>query len=358
MSGIDPRRRFRSRDDVALGRFFALAGLYAAVLAGPLYAHPLAPSLLELRERASHRVEVLWKISVLNPQAAALEPFLPPRCRTLGVGWDGAAAERQGSGWVRRWTADCGAQGLDGLRIGINGLERVDTTVLVRVVAADGRTAQGVLDPESRVFIVPRRAAHLELAGSYLKLGFEHILGGHDHLLFVLGLLFLVRGRRRLLLTVTAFTLGHSVTLSLAALGAVRLPPAPVELAIALSIWIVALEVSRSGHAQKPHPWRMATIFGLLHGLGFAGALAEAGLPQGEIPLALLAFNLGIELGQVLFIAIVLALVAIVGRLSIPTLGGPRRFERRLALPAAYLIGTSSWYWLLQRGTDLLTTFA
>ena len=220
-----------------------LVGL--CVSAGFVHAHPMAPSLLELREDDG-RVLVLWKISLLNTQAASLAPVLPSSCSRTSSGWDDApAAERQDTGLIRRWTAECGSEGLVERRIEVRGLDRVDTNVLLRVALADGRTAQAILRPDEPFFVVPRKPTSLTVAGSYLSLGFGHILSGFDHLLFVLGLLFLVRGRRALLWTVTAFTLGHSVTLSLAALGLVRLAAPPVELAIAFSIWILALELTR-----------------------------------------------------------------------------------------------------------------
>ncbi len=319
----------------------------------------MAPSLLELREDEAS-VLVLWKISLLNPQAADLQPLLPPPCRLASTGWDGAAAVERvdNTGLIRRWAYDCGPDGLAGRRIAVEGLERTDLSVLLRAVLRDGQTARTILQPDSPSYLIPRQPTSMQVAGSYLALGIEHILGGFDHLLFVLGLLLLVREGRALLLTVTAFTLGHSVTLSLAALKLVQLPSAPIELAIALSIWILALELTR-GQGKLSwagrRPWRMATLFGLLHGLGFASALAEAGLPQGDIPLALLSFNSGIELGQLAFILAVLALQAILA--GILRRGGAKLAVQPLRIPAAYLIGALSSYWCLQRGAAWLAVW-
>lgn len=315
--------------------------------------------MVELRE-AGERVLVLLKVSRQNAPAAELEPLLPSSCRPLGSGWDDApAVELRENALIRRWTVGCGVTGLEGERITVDGLSRADLSVLLRVVLADGRTARAVLRPDSPSFVVPSRPSSLAVVGDYLVLGFDHILGGFDHLLFVLGLLFLIRGRRMLLLTVTAFTLGHSVTLSLATLELVRLPSGPVELAIAASIWLVAWELAdkNSEHLsispRERRPWAIAGVFGLLHGFGFAGALAEAGLPSGDIPLALFSFNIGIELGQIVFIACVLALQWALVKLLAARVD-PVRLAGRLELAASYLIGALATYWCLQRGVRLL----
>jgi hydrogenase/urease accessory protein HupE len=187
-----------------------------------------------------------------------------------------------------------------------------------------------------------------EVARTYTRLGIEHILTGFDHLLFVLALVLLVRGTRRLLWTVTAFTLAHSITLALATLGVIRVPGPPVEATIALSIVFVASEIvqqarGREGLAARK-PWLVAFSFGLLHGLGFAGALAEVGLPQNAIPLALLFFNLGVEIGQLLFIAAVLLLARLAQRLA-----AGRIDPARASLVAAYAIGGMASYWVIER---------
>ncbi len=337
---------------------YVLALLASLVLPTALFGHPLAPSLLELEEQDGGQVHMLWKISSLNPQAATLVPRLSPDCSSFTRGWDGAPATEQGpaGGLVRRYDLDC-SDGLVGRRVSIDGLDGVESSVLLRVVLADGTTDRAVLRAGDPPFAVTGSPTLLKTAGDYLVLGFEHILGGFDHLLFVLGLLFLIEGRRLLLLTVTAFTVGHSVTLSLAALDLVHLPSGPVELAIAASIWIVALELAlkdrrRSSWAGR-RPWLMAGCFGLLHGFGFAGALAEAGLPAGDIPLALLSFNVGIELGQLAFIAVILALRWALARL-LATRIEPVWLGRRIGFAASYLIGILATYWCLQRGSEVL----
>jgi hypothetical protein len=200
--------------------------------------------------------------------------------------------------------------------------------------------------PSAPRFTVTAASGSLGVARTYVGLGVEHILFGVDHLLFVLALLILVPSGRLLLWTITSFTLAHSLTLAAATLGWVAVPPAPVEAAIALSIVFVASEIlharrGRPGLSAR-RPWLVAFAFGLLHGFGFAGALRELGLPERSIPLALLAFNLGVELGQLVFVAAVLALAAAIARLRIPAV-------RRWREAAAYGIGTIAAYWLIER---------
>jgi hydrogenase/urease accessory protein HupE len=242
------------------------------------------------------------------------------------------------------------AGGPVGRRFGVEGLGRSRTEALVRVALADGRRFQTVLRGGDAPFLVPERQPPLEVLGAYLGLGFRHILQGLDHLLFVLGLVLLVSGLRLLVWTVTAFTLGHSVTLSLAALGFVGLPQGPVEVAIAFSILVVAVELA-GRDPDRPtwlarFPWLVAGLFGLLHGLGFAGALREVGLPQEEIPLALFAFNGGIELGQLAFVLAVLTVMA----LARSWLAAAPAW---LARAPAYGIGSLAAYWCIERSAGL-----
>ena len=223
------------------------------------------------------------------------------------------------------------------------------TDALLRVHLADGRMAQAVLRGNSPFFTVPPRAGFLDVVHAYLALGLEHILTGPDHLLFVLGLVLLVRGRQ-LLWTITAFTLGHSVTLSLAVLGFVHIPPRPVEALIAGSIFVVAVELTRQAQGRTLWmgrvPWGMACAVGLLHGLGFAGALAQVGLPAHEIPLALVSFNGGIEVGQLLFVGLVLAV-----RAALSLSPGP--WPSAVALIPAYAIGSLAAFWVFERVTAI-----
>jgi hydrogenase/urease accessory protein HupE len=309
-----------------------LAALAASLLAAaPAAAHPLAPSLLELRERAGGRVDVRFRTPRLQRPGAVPVPELPARCRALGA----PALATDAAGATLRWQTDCGVGGLRGASLGVRGLAESGTDALLRIELADGELVRVVLRPGAERFVVPRQAARPSVVRDYLRMGVAHLLGGLDHLLFVTGLVLWLRRPRRLLVAVTGFTLGHSVTLSLATLGLLRVPPAPVEVGIAASLlWLAArLAADAGGTARPAHPGRLTAALGLLHGLGFAGALAQAGLPAGEIPLALVSFNLGIELGQLAAVAALLALLAALRRLR-PDAPG------RLASLPAYAIGT------------------
>jgi len=313
----------------------------ALLAAAPAPAHMLAPSLLAVRETGSGRLEVEWRTPILGTPGAELHPVLPPGCVPAGdptLGRIEAAS-------VMRWTVECSPAGVVGRRFAVAGVVENRADVLLRIELADGRRFRTVLGADRPAFVVPDRERPLDVFASYLRLGVEHILTGFDHLLFVLGLCLLVRGRRELLWTLTSFTLGHSVTLSLAALDVVRVPQAPAEAAIAATIFALARELARPAGAAtllSRSPWAMAAVFGLLHGLGFAGALAEIGLPQGDIPLALFSFNVGIELGQIAFVVAVLVVEIGVGRMRI-------RWPAPLRLAPAYAIGALSAFWIFER---------
>jgi hydrogenase/urease accessory protein HupE len=311
----------------------------------PAAAHPLAPSLLDVRERDAGRLEVVWKTSLLQPAGADLRPVLPPHCAPVAD----PVAERDASSATLRWTVDCGARGIVGERLRVLGLDRSRTDALVRVALRDGRRLQAVLNGADASVVVSERQRPAWVMIDYARLGVEHILSGVDHLLFVLGLVLLVRSSRMLLYTVTAFTLGHSVTLSLAVLGYVNFPSRLVELAIAISILVLAVELARpdDGDALRRRPWLLAFTFGLLHGLGFAGALAEVGLPPEEIPLSLLSFNIGIELGQLVFIAFVLLARALLRSRA-------ERGPAWLGAVPTYAIGSLAAFWCIERAAALI----
>lgn len=313
--------------------------LVATVAAARLAAaHPLAPSLLEVREDASGGLAVRWKTPSLRVPGSALTPELPPECRIAAE----RAPEASPLETVTEWDLDCDAGGLVGRRVGVRGIASSRADVLVRLELADGRRFLRVLRPGEEAFVVPERDGPSAILTSYGRLGVEHILTGFDHLCFVLGLVLLVGSGRRLLGTVTAFTAGHSVTLSLAALGVVAFPVRPIEVLIALSIYVLAVELVREAPGRLGRrPWAMASGFGLLHGLGFAGALAKVGLPGGDIPLAIFAFNAGIEVGQIGFVLAALAL----GWVGRPVARG----APGLRLVPAYAIGSLAAFWALGR---------
>jgi hydrogenase/urease accessory protein HupE len=219
-------------------------------------------------------------------------------------------------------------------------------SVIARVALDDGRVSNVILRADAPAFVVPEQENRMDVVRSYVSLGVEHILTGFDHLAFVVGLLLLVRDRRQLLLTITAFTAGHSVTLSLAVLGYVNVPSRPVEAFIALSILVVAVEVARRSDAPltaiERRPWAIAFAFGLLQGFGFAGALAEIGLPTNEIPLALLSFNVGIEAGQLIFVGAGLGVYGAIRALHFARFSYGRYV-------AAHSIGDLAAFWFIER---------
>ncbi|MCZ6840464.1 MAG: HupE/UreJ family protein, partial [Alphaproteobacteria bacterium] len=234
--------------------------------------------------------------------------------------------------------------------IHIDRLDQTSTYVLVRFDFADGVSEAHRLTPGDPSFTIPTQPSRLEVVQTYFLYGVEHILSGIDHLVFVLALLFLVKGVGRVIATVTAFTLAHSLTLAGATLGFIHMPGPPIEAVIALSIVFVASEIIHSRRGRpgltEQYPWLVAFTFGLLHGFGFAGALAQIGLPEKSIPIALLFFNIGVEVGQLLFIASVVAIIAlarqITRRINVP------RPAWAWALPP-YAIGSLAVFWVIQR---------
>ena len=309
------------------------------------HGHALQPGYLELRLIDQETYAVVWKTPAIGARPMAITARLPESCdprAPVPPIWDGAA-------YVARWTASC-AGGLEGGVIHIDGLDQTSTDVLVRFDFADGISEARRLTPSDPSFIVPAQPSRLEVVRTYFLLGVEHILLGIDHLLFVLALMLLVKGMGRIIATVTAFTLAHSLTLAGATLGFVQMPGPPIEAAIALSIVFVASEIihSRRGNPglTERYPWVVAFTFGLLHGFGFAGALAEIGLPQASIPMALLFFNVGVEAGQLLFIISVFAAVAMTRQIT-------RRIDVQQPAWAwvvpPYAIGSVAAFWVIER---------
>ena len=307
--------------------------------------HALQPGYLELHLVDTDLYSVLWKKPANRGKPMAISAVLPANCDHAippQSVWDGMA-------YLARWTAHC-AGGLEGGEIRIDGLDQTSTDVLVRFDFNDGTVESRRLTSGNSSFIIPAIPSPFEVVHTYLVLGFKHILEGIDHLMFVLALLILVNGMRRLVITVTAFTLAHSLTLVGATLGLVQVPGPPVEATIALSIMFVASEImhSRAGNAglTEKYPWVVAFIFGLLHGLGFAGALAQIGLPQSSIPTALLFFNVGVEIGQLFFIACVFSIIALC-RTILNRISMPRTVWISNVPP--YLIGSAAAFWTIQR---------
>lgn len=323
--------------------WFALVALFAAI--APAHAHEVRPALVQIRETGPNAYEVTWKRPVVGDMALRLVPHL-----SGGALEKPPTVEQAAPGYLTRvWRVRDGPP-LEGQTLEVEGLSQSVTDVIVRVTARDGRTFDHVLKPATPRFKLSMAPAAGVAVPAYLALGIEHILVGIDHLLFVLGLLLLIGPNWRLVKAITGFTVAHSLTLALAALGYIRFPTAAIEALVALSILFVALELlparrAADGLAQR-RPWLVAFVFGLLHGMAFAGVLADIGLPPGAAPQALLLFNVGVEIGQLIFIGAVLAVMWI-GRRILTV--------RHQTLPPwapiapAYLIGGLAAYWLIER---------
>ncbi len=322
-------------------QFFAIL-LLLFTWAGTADAHEVRPGYLELKETASDTFEVMWKVPARGNLRLSIYPLLPDNCEPASR----IVTRSTGASFTDRWTVNCPG-GLTGGSIYIDGLQGTLTDTLVRISLADGSSRVSRLTPAEPSFVVPEAPTWTQTAGTYLALGLEHILLGIDHLLFVLALLLLVRGWRQVIITITAFTAAHSLTLAAATLGLAQVPQRPVEAVIALSIILVAAEIvhrqqGKPGLTQR-WPWAIAFTFGLLHGFGFAGALIEIGLPEQAVPLALLFFNVGVELGQILFIAGTFIIWAILK----PVLA--RVPVSVKAYGPAYAIGTIAAFWTIER---------
>ena len=304
-------------------------------------AHEVRPAYLELRETVPGQFDVLFKTPMRGDARLALDVSFSGRAERVTP----VMSRVTDNAMVQTWRV-AAIEPLAGQEVRIDGLASTMTDALVRVEFADGSEWTERLTPQAPRATIPAGQSGWSVSATYLKLGVEHILLGIDHLLFVLALMLIAPNTRELIKAITAFTLAHSITLAAATLGFVHVPPKPVEAAIALSIAFVALEIIRawqgeSGIAARA-PWIVAFAFGLLHGFGFAGALSEIGLPAGYIPMALLFFNVGVEIGQLLFVAGVLSLFAIV-RLT----GRPMPHWAPLVPP--YLIGSVAMFWVIER---------
>lgn len=325
--------------------FWALLGL---IYSGGVFAHRLSPGYFGLTETVANSFAAEWKVSIPGGLADVLEPQIPAGCMV--------------SGNVRRFTLNdsrlmhariqCN-EGLAGKQFTVVGLNATDTDVLLRIAYLDGTSFTHRLVPDDDSVEIPVKPGTWDIVVTYFELGVEHILFGIDHLLFVLALILLVDGFKRLVATITAFTIAHSLTLAGAALGYVNVPQAPVEAVIALSIIFLATELARRPQSSSGDslanrwPWLVAFVFGLLHGFGFAGALADIGLPGDAIPLALLVFNVGVEIGQLLFIAVILGLLACWRSFRLPA-------PRWVAQLTIYGVGSIAALWFFERTVSLI----
>lgn len=330
---------------IGLRRF---AGYIAVALLVLLAGMPVSradesrPAYLEIKETAPGKYAVLWRTPMLAGRRLPLVLTMPDGVNDLKAP---VVQELTDSLVERRWI-DAGPNGLAGKRIKIKGLQFTITDAMVRVELLDGRTVQTIARPSQPWFEIAASQAWWELLGTYVVEGFRHILFGADHLLFVLGLLLIVGNRWTLMKTVTAFTVAHSITLAIATLGVANVPALPMNAAIALSILFLGPEIVRVWRGETSftirHPWVVAFAFGLLHGFGFATVMTSAGLPRQDLPLALLSFNVGVELGQLGFVALVLAMERSFRVLQV-------RWPRWAQALPGYVVGALGAFWTVQR---------
>ncbi|WP_193165005.1 HupE/UreJ family protein [Microbulbifer hainanensis] len=330
--------------------------LFTLLLSPPLFSHELRPAYLQIEQTSAGEFAVTWRV----PARGELRLAMNVRFDDSVVAIAAPQAQLVNGFYAETWKIRH-AHDLAGVTINIDGLQQTMTDALARITWLDGREQVLRLLPDQPQFTVDGKAGNGQVAGTYFALGVEHILLGIDHLLFVLALILLVTGGRQLLGTITAFTLAHSITLAAAVLGIVSVHQAPVEAVIALSIVFVATEIlhklrGRSTLAIRK-PWLVAFGFGLLHGLGFAGALADIGVPQDAIPLSLAMFNIGVEAGQLLFIVAVTGLFVLFRRL--PPVQQWQQYSNEsaavaVAWPVSYLVGGLAAWWLIERTVSMM----
>ena len=312
------------------------------LLVPSLWAHESRPAYLEVKETAPNQYSLLWRTPVLSGMRLPIILKLPMTCKTSRP----PQLEELADSLVERHSIDAGPNGLAGKRIEFPGLQGTITDVLVRVEMLDGRSWTTIVHPSQPWVEITAAQTRLQVMGTFIVQGIRHILFGADHMLFVLGLLLIVKDRWMLLKTITAFTVAHSITLAIATLGYAEAPVLPLNAAIALSILFLGPEIVRSWRGETSftirHPWVVAFAFGLLHGFGFASALTSAGLPKAELPIALLSFNVGVEIGQLSFVALILLLERAFRILEVRW---PRWAE---ALPG-YTVGSLGAFWTVQR---------
>jgi len=304
-------------------------------------AHPLAPSVLSFEQRPDGKVTMRWRAPVKRPTGQSLQPRVPESCTTLGPPERHKTKDETA---VEETTElRCDPPDMVGAVVRVDGFADSSINVVVRVVRADGDVHHAILDTATPQLTIATQAYESHSFFEYLMLGVSHLLTGWDHLTFVLGLLVLFGWHRRLIAAVTAFTVGHRLTLALSVLGIVSVPMALVEASIALTIMVLALEIQSGQHGPVwKHPWTLPGALGLLHGLGFASVLFDAGLPTDEIPLALVGFNLGLEVGQLGVIAVAGLSFAVIRRVL------PSSWQSNTTVPA-YIIGSLAAFWVIER---------
>ena len=321
-------------------KFFFLFLMFLSLTPSLLKAHEIRPAYLQIIQVSETSYEVFWKVPSMGDAVPRIQPVFPKSfvIETL-------KNPNQIPGSVIYYYSLSSDESLRGKELYIKGLNKTLIDVLVTITYLNDEKATFMLQADKDSQIIPGQTSSYDVVKTYTVLGIEHILLGIDHLLFVLALILITRGKWKIIKTITAFTLAHSITLSLAALGYVSFPGAPVEAVIALSIVFLAMEILKNlkGEATltSRKPWIVAFTFGLLHGFGFAGALSEIGLPQQDIPLALAFFNVGVEIGQIIFVIVVLLLLKI--------LNLKKKWPAYVKKIPAYAIGSIAAFWMIQR---------
>ena len=316
--------------------------MLALVVASVAAAHEARPAYLEIKETGPGRYDLLWRTPVLSGMRLPVMLKVPDAVKNLKE----PTVQELTDSLLERRSIDAGKDGLAGGRIEFPGLQATITDVVVRIEMLDGRKSMTIVHPSQPWVEIAATQSGAALLGAYVLHGIRHIAFGADHLLFVLGLLLIVKDRWMLVKTITAFTVAHSLTLGLATFGWAQAPVLPLNAAIALSIFFLGPEIVRSWRGGTSftieHPWVVAFVFGLLHGFGFASALTSAGLPRADLPLALLGFNVGVEIGQLAFVFLVLLLERSFRVLEI-------RWPRWVQALPGYAVGTLGAFWLIQR---------
>jgi hydrogenase/urease accessory protein HupE len=304
------------------------------------WSHEIRPAFLQIIQTSETTYEVFWKVPSMGDAVPKIHPVFPPffTVETL-------KSPNQISGSVIYSYKIYSDESLQGKILTIDGLNKTLIDALVTVTYLNGEKVTLMLQPDKDSSIIPGETSTYNVVKTYSKLGFEHILLGIDHLLFILALILITKGRWKILKTITAFTIAHSITLSLAALGYVNFPTPPVEAVIALSIVFIAVEIIKNLSGKQTltskKPWLVAFTFGLLHGFGFAGALSNIGLPQLDIPFALAFFNIGVELGQIAFVIAVLFFIKL--------LSYKKQWPMYIKKIPAYAIGSLATFWMIER---------
>ena len=310
------------------------------ILPMSIFAHEVRPAYFSVTQLTDSTFQIVWKVPALGTAIPKIYPVLPDNWEII----DEQANMLPGN--LRRTYIVKVTTGVEGSRLYFEGVEKTLIDILVSIKKIDGTQYSSMVKPSNPDYYIPIKPNRWNVIETYFVYGIEHILLGIDHLLFVLALLLITSGFGRLVKTITAFTIAHSITLSLAALGVVGLPGAPVEAVIALSIVLLASELLHKieGHEglTSKYPWVVAFVFGLLHGFGFAGALTEVGLPQTEVPSALLFFNVGVELGQLVFVLVAIGVIWLLSKIKI-------NWPTWLKKAPAYAIGSMASFWMIER---------